>query len=313
MSVTPGTTKIKKVCELKIINYKNYLDFLNDFVEQKKKENVRWSYRVWARQLGITDPSVIRKAVVGNRVPNLELIGKLATYFSFTREEFEYFSILIELSKVKLDEEKKERIAESFKTNIRLAHHHKASERDYGVPEDSTWIHSLLLSYAYQNKGLSLESIKKHTQVAISDEEILDGINDLIGYGLLSFNDEGKLVPEESNGVMVMRDETRDDTSYMLLNKKITKTFLEALEKNIYGESKDKEYFSKNIIFNIPKKEVENFHNDLKGKVIELLVKYDQMEMGDDYYLYNIFTGSYPVFHFSKDEKSATERAQSTL
>ena len=79
----------------------------------------------------------------------------------------------------------------------------------------------------------------------------------------------------------------------------------EISEKNIYCDSDKKEYFSKNIIFNIPKGEVENFHNDLKDKVIELLVKYDQMEMGDDYYLYDVFTGSYPVFQFSNDNQEA--------
>ena len=71
--------------QISIIDYKDYVEFLKDFVQYKKEQNKGWSYNVWARQLDIKDPSLLRKISKGLRSPNQEICKKINKYFEFSK------------------------------------------------------------------------------------------------------------------------------------------------------------------------------------------------------------------------------------
>ena len=90
-----------KAPELK--QYSDYRAFLAAHVQACKKRNKAWTYGVFAKQLGLKDPSSITKIIQGQREPGTALTGKLIKYFKFSGTDAQYFQDLIRLRKIKDD------------------------------------------------------------------------------------------------------------------------------------------------------------------------------------------------------------------
>lgn len=290
---------------LSIIDFNDYVDFLKDFVHFKKDQNKGWSYNVWARQLDIGDPSLLRKISKGLRTPNQEVCSKLISYFKFSKEESDFFSVLVELRKINIDDKKRDEILEGFRNSI-LSEQFKEPKRDL-IPMHTTWKHSLLYSFAMLGQGMSLELIKQAAYADLNDSEILETINDLIKMGLIDFDEEGKLVAKEKEGLVVKRKVDETDPNYKKQQQATTKSFIEALSDNVLRG--DIPYLSFNVISKIPQAEYENFREEVKSKVLEVLFKYDQMQSGESYELFNLYLGGYSVFKVSADQDHSVSSA----
>jgi uncharacterized protein (TIGR02147 family) len=294
--------------DLSIIEYNDYVEFLNDFAIQKKEQNKGWSFNVWARQIGITDPSLLRKVTKGLRTPNQELCKKLSTYFKFSKEESDFFAVLVELRKINLPQEKKEEVLGSFRSSI-LSQQYNDPKQDV-IPMSTTWKHSMLYSFAMLKRGMSLEMIKKCSTVKISDEEMLKIINDLIHMGLLYFSDDGTLLPKETDGVIVKKKQDVSDPDCIELQRQATQSFLDALNENIFQNKTAS--LSVNVISQIPMSKLDDFKEELRNKIMEVLFKYDQLDPeGDKIQIFNTYLGGYSVFNVEKSEtvKYCSEKA----
>lgn len=285
-----------------VIEYSDYVEFLNDFVQYKKSMNKGWSYNVWARQLGITDPSLLRKVVKGSRTPNQEMAMKLTGYFQFTKEEADFFSVLVELRKTKIEDDKKEQILLGFKNSI-MRKEFKSFKREL-IPLHTTWKHSALYSFATLNQGMSLDLIKRSFTVKMSDEELLETINDLIEFGLLDFDEQGKIVTsEKASAYIIKREQKAGSEEAILAQQKATRSFVQSLYENLFDKN-GKSHLSINVLAQVPKTELANFKAELKKAVLEVLFKYDQMDKSSDFEIFNVYMGGFPAFHVEESKKA---------
>lgn len=83
-----------------IFLYRDYLDYLNDFLQDKKKENPYFSNTVWARKLGLKSSSILSMILTKERLPSRSLIEKFANYFQLNTEEAAYFKALVDFKKI---------------------------------------------------------------------------------------------------------------------------------------------------------------------------------------------------------------------
>lgn len=88
---------------ISINSFTDYRTFLLSHAQVKKKENKRWTYGIWAKQLGLSSTSSITKIIQGDRNPGDHITDKLISYFKFNGEQADYFKDLIRLHKVKKD------------------------------------------------------------------------------------------------------------------------------------------------------------------------------------------------------------------
>ncbi len=294
-----------------VIDYNDYVDFLNDFVHYKKEMNKGWSYNVWARQLGITDPSLLRKVVKGSRTPNQEMSYKLAKYFEFSKEEADFFSVLIELRKTKIADDKKEQILQGFKNSI-LRKQYKAPERNL-IPQQTTWKHSALYAFATLKQGMSLDLIKQSCTLNMSDEELLETIHDLIELGLLEFDEQGRVVTaEDADAYVIKREQASDSEEGLRLQQQAKLSYVKALEQNLFAED-GKTHLSMNVIARIPKEQLNTFKSEIKKTLLEVLFKYDQMPTNGDFELFNVYLGGYPAFKVENREKKTVKLPEVTM
>lgn len=87
------------------LQYKDYREFLQAHLQQKRAENPAWSYSVWARQLGLRSSSTLIMILNGQRNPGRALVRDLAKYFQMNSEEEQYFTDLVRLTKARTDVE----------------------------------------------------------------------------------------------------------------------------------------------------------------------------------------------------------------
>lgn len=88
---------------MNVYEYIDYQAFLRDTVARKKAANPRWSYAVWARQLGLKSPSTLIMLVNGQRNPGPKLAQSIAQYLGLKSDERKYFCELVSLAKAKDD------------------------------------------------------------------------------------------------------------------------------------------------------------------------------------------------------------------
>jgi len=89
------TTDLKK--------FTDYRAFLVAHVQDCKLRKNDWTFGIFARQLGLKDPSSITKIIQGQREPGEAITGKLIRYFQFNTRDAQYFQDLIRLRKMKND------------------------------------------------------------------------------------------------------------------------------------------------------------------------------------------------------------------
>ena len=89
--------------QLELKQFSDYRAYLVAHIQDCKKRRPDWTYGVFARQLGLKDPSSITKIVQGQREPGAAITGKLIRYFQFSPKDAQYFEDLVRLRKIKDD------------------------------------------------------------------------------------------------------------------------------------------------------------------------------------------------------------------
>lgn len=93
---------------LNIYEYRDIVDFLQDYVSIKKVKNKYWSIGSWAKSLGLSSTASISNIIKGRRVPEDSFVSKMAQSIGLDRYEYDYFYKLFQLRR--LDKQKKLRV-----------------------------------------------------------------------------------------------------------------------------------------------------------------------------------------------------------
>ncbi|MEK6706611.1 MAG: TIGR02147 family protein [Bdellovibrionota bacterium] len=89
--------------ELNIQKFTDYRAFLLAHAQDMKKQRPSWSYRCWAKTLGLNATSSITKIIQGQRHPGPLMTEKLIQYFCFRERDAHYFRDLVRLYKIRRD------------------------------------------------------------------------------------------------------------------------------------------------------------------------------------------------------------------
>ena len=100
-----------------IYNYTDYRVFLKDHFDLKKRNNPRFTFSVWAGQIGVANRAVLSNIVNGKRNPGPSVSAKISDYFSFSEQQKVYFQDLIALKKVEKRPELALAIMQKLKKN----------------------------------------------------------------------------------------------------------------------------------------------------------------------------------------------------
>jgi uncharacterized protein (TIGR02147 family) len=92
--------------KLKIKNYLNIYQYLQDVYLERKAQDSGFSYEAWAQELRASDKSYIRMMVLGKRPLNAKMTGAFADSLQFEKEDRDFFFALTEYTQSKTQEQK---------------------------------------------------------------------------------------------------------------------------------------------------------------------------------------------------------------
>lgn len=81
--------------------------FLQEIYAVRKKKEPRFSYEIWARQLGVASKSYLRFAVIGKRKISAQLTQKICENLKLDEKECEYFTLLVLYTQCEVAQQKK--------------------------------------------------------------------------------------------------------------------------------------------------------------------------------------------------------------
>ncbi len=90
-------------------NIKNYLyvnDFLKDLYLFQKQKDPKFSYELWAKQLGLNNKSFLRQIIMGRRALTDSTLKIFSDNLEFDHSEKEYFQLMVLYSKAKSAEQR---------------------------------------------------------------------------------------------------------------------------------------------------------------------------------------------------------------
>ncbi len=90
-------------------NVRSYLDanqFLQDVYRYRKSAKEKFSYEIWAQEMGLTSKSYLRFAILGQRRISPELTQKVSKFLQLEGVEEEYFTLLVLYTQTEQKEQK---------------------------------------------------------------------------------------------------------------------------------------------------------------------------------------------------------------
>ena len=91
---------------ISLFSYLEFRDYLSDWFDAKKKENRRYSHRLFARQIGQKSPSFLSDVIKGRRRLTVETAMAVAQALGLNKTERRYFQLLVTLQQSDEDETK---------------------------------------------------------------------------------------------------------------------------------------------------------------------------------------------------------------
>jgi len=174
-----------------LFSYSDYRSYLKSFYEDKKRANPRWTYGVWAKQMGLKDNSSIIKIIRGQRQAGPEVTKKLISYFQFTSRESMYFQDLIHLAKANKDPSLTLPILQKIKLYRHLNDFHILPEEDFRVI--SQWIFYALRQMSKLNDfRMDAQWISEQLLFQVTPTQVKEALDTLQKKGLLLWDSEKK-------------------------------------------------------------------------------------------------------------------------
>ncbi len=182
-----------KPSELK--TFTDYRAFLIAHVQDCKRRKPDWTFGIFARQLGLKDPSSITKIIQGQREPGDAITGKLIHYFSFSPKDAQYFKDLIRLRKIKDDPRMTVMLLEKMGKDHPNATFRLLDDKSFQVI--SNWYCIAIREMVKLDQFVADPAwISKMLQFKVTPTEASKAIDLLVNVGLLE-RVEGKLLVRE--------------------------------------------------------------------------------------------------------------------
>lgn len=173
---------------INIYNYLDYREWLKDIVEDKKKNNTYFSYRLLAEKIDL-DSSFIIKVIMGKRNLSPASVNSIADYFELTPNEKDYFQNLLLFAKAKNSEQKHKLYDELLTLRNSSSRIIIADQYEFY----SKWYYNALrnLLQIYKFKGKDYKELGKKLSPNITATEARKGIHLLKKLKLIYFSEEG--------------------------------------------------------------------------------------------------------------------------
>lgn len=168
-----------------VFSYLDYRDFCRAFYDFQKKQNTKFSYRVFGRQARVA-PAYLKHIIDGKRNLSPQMSLQFAYGMGLSSKETEYFELLVRFNQAPSLEEKN-----LFLERLRR-------KRAKGLKDLSLAEAALLLSHWYvvaiKELVVSLNSvdaltIQKLLRRKLSEPQIQKTIDDLVNYGWLEIEE----------------------------------------------------------------------------------------------------------------------------
>ena len=173
-------------------NIYSYLDhriFLNDWFNAKKKENPRYSHRLFVRQTGQKSPSFLADIIKGRRNLTTDVAVTVCDVMKLSRRHRRFFLLLVDFHQAISDNEKA-----SAWTEIASTQRFQEARKLEGEAFDilSQWEHSAIHQLARRSDfSLDPQWIAKNVSPNISPKQAKKAVEVLFGAGLLHRNAKG--------------------------------------------------------------------------------------------------------------------------
>jgi uncharacterized protein (TIGR02147 family) len=181
----------KETSTISVYEYTNFIEFLKDFMEFKKKANKSFSLRSFSRSAGFASVSLMPMLLKGQRKITTDTLHKLIQALKLNKKESEYFESLVYFNQCQDDEqrdhyfEKLRKLRPKTKANeINQSQYDFFTKTFYGV------IHQMVLLKDFKE---DYEWIAKRIYPTIKPNEVKHAIDIMIYLNLLKRNAEGKL------------------------------------------------------------------------------------------------------------------------
>lgn len=171
-----------------IYKYLDYRDWLKALFEEKKKESPHFTYRLLGSKVKL-DPSFLAKVMSGKRDLSPKSVVAIASYFSLTASETDYFQKLLCFSKAKETTEKQELFDEL------LTLRHTSSRTIFADQYEfySQWYYSAMrnLLQVYRFDGTDYRSLGQALAPAITELQARNAVELLLRLELIALDDKG--------------------------------------------------------------------------------------------------------------------------
>lgn len=267
-----------------VFKYDSYPEYLQDYVKFKKLHKKNWSISTWAKKLGLSTTSSLTNIIQGRRPPSHKMSLKIIETITEASElEKTYFILLVELFKnsdnVSLAESIKKRMG-----SIRPRDTFKQITEDQ-LSKIANW-------YSYGIREMvNLKDFKRdHKWIAqrlnprITEREVEISLSSLMETGLLSNDDDGKLVLASESF------ETSTDLKSSFL-KNYHKSILNLAIEKIDSCSVDKRHFNSTTI-SLRKEDLQAAKLFIENTRREFIETFDR-PAGDE--IYNLSLVFFPI------------------
>lgn len=170
-----------------LYDYLDYRLYLKEYIENEKESKPFFSYRYIGDKLDI-DASNIAKAIQGKRHLSKKGVDGFIKFCKFNKRETRYFRTLVELAKVKSEDEREEKILKLAK--IRNVTPHKVEEPQYEYY--TKWYYSAILAliYFFEFKD-DYDLLASKLDPVITPQEAEYSINLLLELKLIAKDEQG--------------------------------------------------------------------------------------------------------------------------
>lgn len=174
-----------------IFQHSCFRSFLLAHAEAKKAKTRGWSYRRWAKDLGLENAATLTRIIKGDRAPGPEITEKFVRYFAFSKSQAEFFKHLVRLEKTREDD-----VRVLILDRLRKLHpERRFQELDHQTfMAISNWYFCPIRESArMKNAPSDPAEIAKALRSKVTPTQVKEAIEILVKLGLLARDSTGKL------------------------------------------------------------------------------------------------------------------------
>lgn len=180
-----------------VFDYDNYRLFLSDVYSSSKSKDRKFSFRYFARLAGFQSPNFLKRVIDGDRNLTELSIDRLAKALKLNKEESHFFRHLVLLNQAKTTDERQRNAEQLLKSQVfKKIFPLKTSQFNYYAHWYFVPIREMVGMPEFKE---DYEWISKKLIPSVSTAEVKKSVSQLIDLGLLTRDENGKLIQTEKD------------------------------------------------------------------------------------------------------------------